>query len=173
MSLFGPNSGSSFVDDASVGTIAWTSPANVGARDNTNAAAALTLGTTSHYLLATGFGFAVPAQLTVLGVIVEILRNGTLNQNVTDASVRLVRAGVVVGDERANVTAAYQWPDLSQRYRRYGAAVDLWGVPWLTPADVNDIGFGIAVSATDVFDEGFGANALIDHVQITLVCTDS
>jgi len=166
LSLFGPLSGSVFTDDATVGTIAWTSTANVAVRDKTYANAAMNVGDVSHYLLATGFGFAIPTQVTVIGVVAELLRTGTTNQLIVDSSIRLVVGGVVVGNERAVPTD--QWASLTQRYRRYGGAVDLWGVPWLLSADVSATGFGIAVSATDTFDEGFGATAQLDHIQMTV-----
>ncbi len=169
LSLWGPNSGSAFTNDATVGTIDWTNTGNVAVRDNTNAAAALTIGQTSHYLMATGFGFAIPAQVIIVGVVVEILRNGTINEVLVDNSVRLVVGGVVVGDERSTAAdVTLQWSTIFNRYRRYGASVDIWGLPWLTPAQVNDPGFGIAVSVTDTFDEGAGATATIDHLQITI-----
>lgn len=171
MSLFGPLSPGTLANDASVGTVAWTSEANAGVRDEAFAEAALTLGASSQYLSASGFGFSVPSQLTVLGVIVEILRNGSFNQVIGDASIRLLVGGVAVGEERAVPSDA--WPSLTQRYRRYGDAVDLWGLPWLTAEQVNGTDFGVLVSATDTFDEGAGATAIVDHIQLTVCCTDA
>jgi hypothetical protein len=69
------------VDDATVGTVAWTNPTNAGASDNSYA----TIGTsgrcgvfTGHYLKATNFGFSIPVGATITGILVEIERKQTV-----------------------------------------------------------------------------------------------
>ena len=63
------------VDDSTVGTIVWTNPGNVTADDGSYAVAAA--GTT-HYVKTEAYGEAVPANATILGIVVEVNRNGAV-----------------------------------------------------------------------------------------------
>lgn len=63
--------------------------------------------------------------------------------DITDNIVRLVKAGVVVGDNKATVT---QYPS-GDVVAQYGGATDLWGTTW-TPAEVNASNFGVVLSST-------------------------
>lgn len=80
---------------------------------------------------------------------------------VTDQTVRLVDAdGTVVGDNNADTGTG--WPE-ADTAADYGGAADDWSAS-LTADDVNDIDFGVVISA-DVPD---GAIASIDAVTITI-----
>lgn len=61
-----------------------------------------------------------------------------------DTTVRLVKAGTVVGDNKAATTT--QWPNAAA-VATYGSATDLWGTTW-TAAEVNASNFGFVLSAT-------------------------
>lgn len=63
---------------------------------------------------------------------------------VNDNSVKLVKAGSVVGDDKADTDT--DWP-LDGTAKIYGGPTDLWGTTW-TPAQVNATDFGVALSAT-------------------------
>ena len=165
MGSFGPNNGATFASDGTVGTIAVTNASNAGASDNSYATLVLLLGESGQYLKATGFSFAIPLDATIAGILVEIERSTTVLNSVTDLSVKLVKAGAIVGSEKA---AAGQWPT-SDAYASYGdAASDLWGTTW-TPAEINASTFGVVVSPT----AALAATAQIDHVRVTIGYTGS
>lgn len=159
MSLLGPNSGATFADDATVGTIANVNPGNAAVSDNAYVTATLLLGQVSHYLKVTGFGFTVPADATITGILVEIERSATVSVSITDSSVKLVKGGTIGGTDKATGT---NWPT-SDAYASYGADGDLWGQT-LTPVDVNASNFGVAIATTAVA----GAGIQIDHIRITV-----
>ena len=115
---------------------------------------------TTHYLKATDFGFSIPVGATISGIIVKIEKLGS---NVaSDHSVKIVKGGIVGGVEHS---AGEALPAV-KTYTTYGSAVDQWGLPW-TPADINDVGFGVAYSA--VLDPGLAwGPAGVDHISITV-----
>jgi hypothetical protein len=109
--------------------------------------------TFSPYAGWTGFGFSIPTGSTILGVKAIISKDqvGTVaGFFMTDQSVRLLLAGSPAGGDHADTTTQWEFVFLDQprtggRSATYGSATDTWGVA-LTPADVNDPGFGIAIS---------------------------
>jgi hypothetical protein len=95
--------------------------------------------------------------------------NGSVNRHVMvgftlqrarelDHSVRLVKAGNVVGEDRASSLA---WTT-TDTYITYGGPTDTWGENW-TLADVNSAQFGAAISARVQ-----SATARLDHLRITV-----
>ena len=60
-------------DKNTVGTVTWTSPGNILSSDNTYATAGISnTNPDSHYILAKGFGFSIPAGATINGISVSI-----------------------------------------------------------------------------------------------------
>lgn len=147
-----------------MGTIAITNPSNVGSSDNSYATSVLLLGQITNYLKATNFGFAIPSDASIDGIVVEIERSATVGVAVADNSVKLVKGGSIGGTDKAS---ASNWPT-SDAYASYGSATDLWGQTW-TLADINASTFGVVVSAIDAI----AATAQIDHVRITVYYTGS
>lgn len=164
MGSIGPNSGTVFADDATVGTVAVTNPSNAGLSDDVVASSTLLLGQVSHYLKATGFGFAIPPDAAIDGIVVEVERSATLSVSITDSNVKLVKGGVIGGADKATGT---NWPT-TDAYTSYGSSTDLWGQAW-TPSDINGSGFGVAIAATALA----GAGVQIDHIRITVYYTGS
>jgi len=154
----GPNPPVTGTNDATVGTTAWTNPGRVTAADGSYATVALSGGSSSEYLKATGFGFSIPAGAVIEGIQLDVLRFES-SPGVGDNSVKLVKAGSIVGADRA---VAGAWPT-SPAYATYGSATDLWGTSW-SVSDVNNSGFGAAVSALGVFSP----TAEIDFMRITV-----
>jgi hypothetical protein len=150
-------------DSNAVGTVTWTTPGNVTAEGAGVASAALSaINNTTHYLKATSFGFAVPGGATVTGVEVEVSRTDVdETESVTDFSVRLVKGGVVSGDDKAS---GDRWPAGSLEVALYGSDADLWGLT-LTPADVNASTFGAVVSAAT---SGGAGSAAVDFIRVTV-----
>ena len=65
MSSQGPLSPATTVDDATVGTVAWTNPNNAQVSDGIFAVFVPSGAKRSHYLLATNFGFSIPTGQTL------------------------------------------------------------------------------------------------------------
>ncbi|MGH7789712.1 MAG: hypothetical protein ACRERC_22770, partial [Candidatus Binatia bacterium] len=152
----GPKSPGAVVSDGSFGTSPWTNPGNAVASDNLYAVSAPG-GTPTQYLKATNFGFAIPAPAEIVGIEVSVEHRSSLG-TVVDSRARIVKGGVVGSAERA---LAGFWP-IADATVTYGSSSDLWGTTW-TPADINNPGFGFALSATDSFD-----TAGVDHISIVV-----
>ncbi|MDX2165919.1 MAG: hypothetical protein SF182_02605 [Deltaproteobacteria bacterium] len=162
----GPNAPASIVDNASTGTQPWGATAQATASDDLYAFAAVGMGTPSHYLAATGFGFALPPSAVVLGIRADIERRA-IGGIATDNAVRIIKGGVIGATDRS---LGGNWPG-ADAVATYGGASDLWGESW-TAADINGAGFGVAISAKDSIS---GALAQVDAMSITVfysVCGD-
>jgi len=162
----GPNSGSTAVDDSSIGQIAWSTPSGALTQNDSYATASLTrYNRISHYLKATDFGFSIPSDATIKGIVVEVDRyeSGT-TLRVTDNSIRLVKGGVIGGD---NKSTGASWPSSdTDTYQSYGGSSDLWGLSW-APADINSPNFGVAISAIKDASN-HDSTAYVDHIRITV-----
>ncbi len=165
MASSGPNNPTTGADVAGVGTLTWTTPNNILASDNADASITSMNGT-SHWLQATGFGFAIPAGSTINGIVVGIERAGS-SYRVQDSTLKLLKAGTVVGDSKA--ATGTNWP-AADAYASYGGAADLWGTAW-SVAEINAANFGVALSA--VISAGKqNASAYVDHMRITVYYTE-
>ncbi|MGD0887035.1 MAG: fibronectin type III domain-containing protein [Thermodesulfovibrionales bacterium] len=167
----GPNSPTAAVNNALVGSRAWSSPTNIFAADNAYAAAvAMVNNQASAYLVASGFGFAIPTGATITGIQVSVTRlqgsePGTAT--IQDYSVKIVGGGVITGVDHA--ATGNNWPTTNADYT-YGSSSDTWGATW-TPADINASNFGVAVSAMGVASDSSYQDALIDYVSIMVYYT--
>ncbi|HET6999342.1 MAG TPA: hypothetical protein VFI03_12225 [Solirubrobacterales bacterium] len=147
----------------------WSSPENIKSSNNTYASAELsplpTGPTTSTVLSAKSFGYAIPETATILGIAAEVERAGTLTPGigVRDLSIRLLKAGVETGTNKASSEG---WP-LADAYKPYGASNDLWGTTW-TPTEINASGFGLSIMAKVVNTKIGGGTAKVDHVRLTV-----
>lgn len=165
MSSSGPLSAVTLADDATVGAIAWTNPSSASANDASYATSILLITQLTHYLKATNFGFAIPGDATITGILVEIENLSTVNLGTADNSVKIVKAdGTFGSQEKASAT---KWPT-SEAYMSYGGSTDLWTETW-TPANINNVNFGVGVSANAVL----ASTAEIDHIRITVSWTGS
>lgn len=164
MGQLGPNNGATFASDSLLGVVDITSPSNAALSDDQYASAALLLGQVSRYLKVTNFGFTIPLDATVTGVLVEVERSSTVGLAVVDTSVKLVKGGSITGNDKASAST---WPT-SDAYASYGSVSDLWGAT-LTPADINSSDFGVVISGT----ASLAATMRVDHVRITIGYTGS
>lgn len=164
MGLLGPNNGTAFANDGTVGTIAISTPTNAQLSDNVYCTSVLLLGQVTNYLKATSFGFAIPTDATINGIVVEIEKSTTLATSIIDNSVKIVKGNSITGTELAS---ASQW-GTADAYATYGTATELWGTTW-TPADINLGNFGIVISGV----ASVAATAQIDHVRISVYYTGS
>jgi hypothetical protein len=161
-----PYNPSSVVSDSSNGgTVSWASPLNATTSDNQYATSAGATGALSYYLKATNFGFNIPATNTIVGIVVEIERKSSIppsGTGVVDNTVKLVKGGTVVGDNKADTANA--WPT-SDTYKSYGGSNDLWGTTW-TPSDINTSTFGVVLSVN--FYASGPLTAYVDHIRVTV-----
>lgn len=131
---------STVVNDASIGSQAWTNVGNAGASDNSYATNSLGDAQISNYVKATNYGAAVPSDATVNGVILYSERKSDSGLNL-DHSIRLVVANTIVGTNKA---ASIAWAAVEGTVA-HGGAADLHGQV-LTPAIVNASTFGWAIA---------------------------
>jgi cysteine-rich repeat protein len=154
------------VNDASIGTIAWSAPGQAATSDNLYANVNLNAGQVSQYLKATDFGFSIPAAAVILGIEVDI-EKVAVGGNAFDNAVRIVEGGAI----GTNDHSLGMWPG-ADTVVTYGSPSDLWGETW-TPADINGAGFGAAISAHDSVS---GVLARVDEIAITVfygLCGDT
>lgn len=110
-------------------------------------------------LYATGFGFALPAGAIIQGILVEWKRRISQPATVTDRSITLWSGGGPIGTDQA---AGATWPT-SFTWKSYGGAGELWGAS-LTPAVVNDAGFGVALACQSTLL----GSAIVDTARVTI-----
>jgi hypothetical protein len=165
MASQGPNNPGTIVNDASVGTIAWTNPSDAATSNNLYAYGGG--GGTSNYLKCSNFGFSIPSGATIDGITVEIEKKRTPYCTVTDNVVSLVKNGVISGN---NYRSTDNW-NLTDTYSTYGGSTDLWGLS-LTSSDINSSTFGVVINCITAVFKG-GQRPWIDHVRITVYYTES
>lgn len=160
----GPNNPSSTQEDNSVGTHAWTNDNNVFSEDGSFAFSGFSAaGEQTFYLKVKGFGFNIPPQAVIRGILFEIKRASDGTVTVADNRIRIVKNDSIGSTDKANGS---NWPvSAAFAYQSYGGSSDLWGET-LLPSDINNSNFGIAISAKGT---GVGVSfADIDHVRCTV-----
>lgn len=163
----GPNSASATGDctnNAGVGTVAWTNFGNAFSNDATDATVVVD-GTTSNYIRCVNFGFSIPTEAAIIGVVVGVDRfsSSTGNGGSNDAAMRIVKGGTIGATDRSTTTTY----TTAATYEDHGAANDLWGET-LTPTDVNANTFGAAFAATKANAAGPAHTVSVDHIRITV-----
>jgi len=114
------------------------------------------------------FGFAIPAGATITGIRVGLEhRHNNCVQDVGLWNMTLRNdLGNLVGTSQLEADTICHDTD---RGEYYGGRTDLWGTTW-TPAQINDIDFGVALNYTAT--GGGGQNdGLADHVNMTVYYT--
>lgn len=150
------------VNDASVGTEAWSNPGNITSSNDARATTGGTGENESNYLKATNFGFAIPEEARIAGVVLEVERSASSASKVIDKSIRLTVEGSYVGDNQG----AGFWP-ASDAFTTYGGSTDLWGTTTLTPAQVNAATFGVGIAVLAPT-----AQARVDFVRMIVYYTE-
>ena len=143
---------------------AWVNGGNIVADDGSTAsvtAATFDNNDITNRLRGLTYGFSIPADATVNGIIVEIERHASAGSAV-DFRVQLVdAAAALAGDNNADTVTA--WPGTAG-IATYGAADDMWGTT-LGPSDINDADFGVVVS---VQATGNNTDVHIDYIRVTV-----
>lgn len=136
-----------YTDDASVGSVAWTNPTFAATEDGSESSISSISSLQTHYLKGLQL-VSLPSLTgrTILGIEVQIKREQA-SGSCTDTVVKLVKGGVVSGNNNATAT---NWPNTAGLYdvfEDHGSASDLWGLTW-TPTDLASSTFGVVLSAT-------------------------
>ena len=160
--LQGPRSPSAGASVAGIGTVAWTSTAQVTTQNDVGAVGSLGGSSReSQWLVTSGHGFTVPIDARVTGIEVSVRRRSE-SARIADNGARLVVGGTVLATPDRAIAGA--WSSTFSAVT-YGGATDLWGRTW-TPAEINAAGFGFALA---VQHTGSGPDAAhVDHVTITV-----
>jgi hypothetical protein len=161
MTSEGPKNGSTFVNEATVGTVNWVNPGYAVTSNDVRATASLN-NTISKYLKATGFGFTIPGGATIRGILVEVERSKTGSGAVHDQNIKIVKGNSIAGGDHFGPN---DYPLTTDAYESYGGSTDLWSLSW-TPSDINAADFGVAISAYEYIS--VAASARIDHIRITV-----
>lgn len=149
-------------DDATVGTLVWSSPNQIATGNVTDA---LPSGASqqTHYLKATNFSLAVPSGATIIGIQLGVTRFAGPGPVAQDAAIKLVKAGTI---QATNRSLSGAWSSAGYTVATYGGPTDLWGTTW-TPTDINNSGFGAVVSALSLSN----GTIAVRLVQITVFFT--
>ena len=162
----GPNSPGASVNDSSFGSVAWTNADFSLSSDNSNASISISPAAGSQYLKATNFGFSIPANSEIQGIIVEIEKKElAASDNITDARVRIIKGGSIGTTDKAS---GIEW-GTTDAYTTYGNATDLWGEIW-NASDINSPNFGAVIAAGTSAPTG---SVFVDHIRITVHYTSS
>jgi hypothetical protein len=156
-------------DDAGMGTLAWGNLNRITVDDTNPAFCLVAQNEVTHYLGAGNFRFSIPAGATIEGIRVDIDRSRSgaspTIPYIQDRVVQLLKAGTRTGDNKAAKDTS--WPTAAA-VAAYGGATDTWGTTW-TSADINDAGFGVSLSVTNV--GAYPRSAYVDCVRITVSYT--
>ena len=122
----------------------------------------------SEYLRLTNFGFEIPTNARIDGVVVRIKCRQTAwaGADIADYIVQLRKADTTVSGNRASTT---KW-GTSYTNISHGGSADKWDFSTLTYSDVNNSGFGVEIRTKNSCYSY--ANALIDVVGITVYYTE-
>jgi hypothetical protein len=153
----------SVTDQAGAGT-GWTTSANIASSNNVYATNSIAGAGSSPNLDATSFGFAIPADATINGIVVNVERKAATASRVSDTDVLMLKAGAAVGTDKA---VAGTWTT-TDAVRTYGTSSDLWGTTW-TPAEVNAGNFGLRFKAQAT--SGTAVVASVDLIEIVIYYT--
>ena len=136
---------------------AWTSPGNVVSDNATDATNAETAG--ADYLVTSGYGFTIPAGAIISGVTVrvEASETGTGSTNYVP-QLHSATTPTLIGAAKGAVTVSGTTKVISTN----GGVADTWGAA-LTPAIVNDAGFGVTIWTTDT-----GNTLAVDFITIAI-----
>jgi hypothetical protein len=109
----------------------WTNPGNITADDGANAD--LSTGSQSHYLIASGFGFSIPAGATINSVTVRAEASSAFGGQQFHAQLQDDTGALIGADKFENIAGAMTV---------YTFTVDNWSAS-LTPTIINDADFGV------------------------------
>lgn len=145
---------------------AWVNPGNIvsdNATEATITAATFDSPDISELLVASNFGFAIPAGATIDGITVEIDRRSIILNSGKDNRVQLATGTTFASLVGTNKASATVWPTTST-IATYGGAADTW-TAGLTAAQVNAVGFAVFLSShANIANADIG----VDFIRVTV-----
>jgi hypothetical protein len=165
----GPNNPNSFSNAFMPGfSQQWINVSNVELEDDAYASFGDlpgSVGTHTDYLIATNFGFSLPAGTIIEGIKVEV-NCSDVNLRTSDYSVRIVKTGAITGAEKATGTAY----TVTDGYISYGGPADLWGETW-DYKFIDDNKFGVAIAAQRNNNDDMATAGQVNNIRITVYYT--
>jgi hypothetical protein len=153
------------INDNGIGSQPWTTTSN-----NVPADASInSTSSTTNFLKCTGYNFNIPSNAIVTGIVVGVGRANANRGTVTDAAMRLVKAGVIQTPDRSTTTT-YPTNTTTVTNEDHGGTSDLWNNSW-TPADINDPNFGAAFASQYSGNRTSGHTINVGYMPITVYYT--
>ncbi|MFX4261033.1 DUF3168 domain-containing protein [Pelotomaculum propionicicum] len=145
---------------------AWVNPSYITADDSNYASITsnqFDIGKYSQRMFAYNFGFSIPLNATIEGILVEIKRYCG-SGSVADDYIYLNSTGVVGN----NKSAGASWPGIEQ-YNSFGGSTDLWGWSNSSPSAVNANNFGVHLACHATSNN---SDIYVNHVRIIINYTE-
>lgn len=168
--VYGPYFPSVGTDNAAVGTAAWINLGGIIGPVDGDFAQCVPFAETTHYLKVADFQnsdgqpVTIPAGRTPAGVKISISRRDLGGgSGIKDLIVKLVKGGVVSGDNKADTITLWSQGDQFMA-KVYGGPDDTWGLS-LTSEDMETLGVVLSAVAED------DATARVESFSMTLYCT--
>ena len=115
----------------------------------------------SRYLTCYDFGFNVPSNAQISGIVLSINSKCDIPGTVLDCTIVMKKAYAPTG---TNFASASDW-DTTGQFRIYGSPSELWGLTW-TPQEINDVNFGTYIKVYNT--SSLSPKIYVDAVQITV-----
>ena len=148
--------------DLGGGNPAWANADRAQTSNNSDADVDLNDNDTSDALVCYDYGFAIPGGATVFGIVVNVERATSSGGSPRRDALMVVLKGFAATPADRSTTTNYTTTDVVEPH---GGATDLWGATW-TPAEINDIGFGMGFAAQKAGTTGGAETVFVDHVEI-------
>jgi hypothetical protein len=144
----------------------WQNPNNAKVQDGIYTISLLIPLGISQSLVSTGYGFAIPLNAHINGIVVRAVVRGAQVPAIYDLNVNLTKNGSAISS--ANRAHGAVW-SFTPNTQTYGSPTDLWGGTW-SPSDINNPNFGVMIQLrnSDTFSSRF---AQIDYVSIQVYYT--
>ncbi len=166
MANTGWQSAGSASTEMDIGTVDWTDPGNITASDDTAASCSFSASDESYFLVATNFGFAIPAGATIDGMLCRWEgKDGGGAGTVSHSVVNIVKGGTR-GSADKSLGASFTATDNEYEF---GGVSDLWSETW-TASDINASNYGCAMSVVET--GGDSETCLMDHCKMIVYYTE-
>lgn len=113
----------------------------------------------TNILRCTGFGFSIPSNATITGVVLTIANKSTW---LRDDLIKLVHNGNEIGENKSEGAA---WPSSYSPAHTYGGSTDDWNAD-LTYSMVNSPTFGIDIAGYNTYSGSEGVSPYIDYIAL-------
>lgn len=148
--------------------ISWSDINNVKLKDGDYAQAQMAFEEESNYIKATGFGFSVPAGVTITGIAVRIRSKASDSEALNIRQIQLLKGGsVYAGGSKNNEDF---WLTEAEEII-LGNSVSLWSNTWLN-TDVNSADFGLYFDTAN-FNIEEDIIAYVDSLEINVYYTST